>query len=246
MMQSDAQDGARRAAENVDPAEVEKFAARAAEWWDLQGPFRTLHEINALRLGYVRARAALHGARLLDIGCGGGIFAEAAASAGANVTGIDMGPANIDIARSHAAASGLEIRYECIGAAALAAERAGEFDIVTCFEVLEHVPNPAAVVEACATALKPGGIAFFSTINRNPKSFLLAIVAAEHVLRMVPRGTHEYLKLVRPSELAAWCRGAGLAIANLTGLHLNPLFREYVLGGNVDVNYFAQAVKVAR
>jgi 2-polyprenyl-6-hydroxyphenyl methylase/3-demethylubiquinone-9 3-methyltransferase len=230
----------------ADPGEIEKFASRAADWWDADGPFRTLHEINPLRLDYVRGRAALHGARLLDVGCGGGLFAEAAAAAGASVTGIDMGAANVDAARSHAAMSGLEIRYECIDAAALASESPGTFDVVTCFEVLEHVPDPEALVAACATALKPGGAAFFSTINRSPKSFLLAIVAAEHLLRMVPRGTHEYLKLVRPSELAAWCRAAGLSVADLTGLHFNPLFREYIVGGNVDVNYFAQAVKGPR
>jgi 2-polyprenyl-6-hydroxyphenyl methylase/3-demethylubiquinone-9 3-methyltransferase len=229
--------------QNVDPAEVEKFAARAADWWDPTGPFRTLHEINPLRLEYVRSRAALHGARVLDIGCGGGIFAEALAAEGAEVFGLDLGPENVEAARRHATESGLEIRYECIDASAVAAELPEDFDIVTCFEVLEHVPDPAALVAACAAALKPGGAAFFSTINRNPKSFLLAIVAAEHLLRMVPRGTHEYLKLVRPSELAAWCRETGLAVLDLTGLHFNPLFREYSLGPNVDVNYFAHAVK---
>jgi 2-polyprenyl-6-hydroxyphenyl methylase/3-demethylubiquinone-9 3-methyltransferase len=230
-------------ARNVDAGEVAKFATRAAAWWDRQGPFKTLHEINPIRLEYVRGRAALHGARLLDVGCGGGLFSEAAAAEGADVTGIDMGPANIDVARTHAAESGLEIRYECIDVAKLAAERRGEFDIVTCFELLEHVPDPAGMVAACAAALKPGGAAFFSTINRNPKSFALAIVAAEHLLRLVPRGTHEYLKLVRPSELAAWCRSAGLDVLELTGLHVNPLLAQYRLGGNVDVNYFAHAAK---
>ncbi|HEU4619380.1 MAG TPA: bifunctional 2-polyprenyl-6-hydroxyphenol methylase/3-demethylubiquinol 3-O-methyltransferase UbiG [Gammaproteobacteria bacterium] len=234
------------AAPNVDSGEVEKFTSRAADWWDPHGPFRTLHEINPLRLGYVRGRVVLRGARVLDVGCGGGLFAEAVAAEGGEVVGIDMGPSNVGVARTHASESGFAIRYECIDAAAFAAQRPGEFDVVTCFELLEHVPDPAAIVSACALALRPGGSAFFSTINRNPKSFLLAIVAAEHLLRMVPRGTHEYLKLVRPSELAAWCRRAGLNVVDLSGLHFNPVFAEYALGGNVDVNYFAHAVKGAR
>jgi 2-polyprenyl-6-hydroxyphenyl methylase/3-demethylubiquinone-9 3-methyltransferase len=231
--------------ENVELAEIEKFAARAADWWDPQGPFKTLHEINPLRLSYVRSRAVLRGARALDVGCGGGLFSEALAAEGADVTGIDLAPASIDIARSHAASGGLRIRYECIGAAELAAAEPAGFDVVTCFELLEHVPYPRGIVAACAAALKPGGAAFFSTINRNPKSFLLAIVAAEHVLRWVPRGTHEYLKLIRPSELAAWCRMERLTVRELTGLHFNPLLREYSMGGNVDVNYFVYAVKQA-
>jgi len=230
---------------NVDANELEKFSSRAEEWWDPNGAFRTLHAINPLRLDYVQRFAPLEGAKLLDVGCGGGIFAEAAAAAGAEVTGIDLAPASIDIARSHAAESGLRIRYECIGVDDLAAREPGTFDVVTCFEMLEHVPRPDEIVAACAAALRPGGSAFFSTINRNPKSFLLAIVAAEHVLRMIPRGTHEYVKLVRPSELAAWCRAASLDIDDLAGLHYNPLTAEYRLGGNVDVNYFAHAVKRA-
>ncbi len=230
---------------NADPAELAKFASRAADWWDPQGPFRTLHAINPLRLAYVRDRAALRGVRALDVGCGGGLLCEALAAEGADVTGIDLAAANIDTARAHAAAAGLQIHYECIDVDEVAVAQRGRFDIVTCLELLEHVPDPEAIVAACAAALKPGGAAFFSTINRNPKSFLLAIVAAEHVLRMVPRGTHEYLKLIRPSQLGAWCRRAGLTVEGLTGLHFNPLFGDYTMGGNVDVNYFLHAVKSA-
>lgn len=230
-------------AQNVDPAELEKFSALAGEWWDVDGPFRTLHRINPLRLDYIRHRAPLHGVKVLDVGCGGGLLSEALAGEGAIVTGIDMAPANIDIARSHAALSGLKIDYECVDVAELAAARRGEFDLVTCLELLEHVPRPEAVVAACATATRSGGTVFFSTINRNVKSFLFAIVGAEHLLRMVPRGTHEYLKLIQPSELALWCRRNDLDVRELTGLHFNPLLQQYSLGGNVDVNYFAHTTK---
>ncbi len=228
---------------NVDASELAKFASHADEWWRTDGVFKTLHAINPLRLDYVRRNAPLSGAKLLDVGCGGGIFAEAAASAGAQVTGIDLAAPSIDIARAHAAESGLKIHYECAAIDEIAAEQPGGFDIVTCFEMIEHVPRPAEIVAACAAAVRPGGAVFFSTINRNPKSFLLAIVAAEHLLRMIPRGTHEYVKLVQPSELAAWCRAAGLDVHDLTGLHFNPLSADYRLGGNVDVNYFLHAVK---
>lgn len=228
---------------NADAGELEKFGSRASEWWSDDGAFRTLHAINPLRLDYVRARAPLAGVKLLDVGCGGGIFAEAAAAAGADVIGIDLAPGSIDVAREHASASGLKIRYECEAVEEIAEAHLGEFDVVTCFEMLEHVPRPAEVVASCAAATRPGGAVFFSTINRNPKSFLLAIVAAEHLLRMIPRGTHEYLKLVQPSELGVWCRRAALDIVDVTGLHYNPLLGSYRLGGNVDVNYFAHAVK---
>jgi 2-polyprenyl-6-hydroxyphenyl methylase/3-demethylubiquinone-9 3-methyltransferase len=231
---------------NVDPSELEKFASRAHEWWDPRGPFRTLHEINDLRLAYVAERAPLAGARALDVGCGGGLFAEGLAALGASVVAIDLAEANVAIAREHASGSGLAIDYRCTAVESIAAEMPAAFDIVTCLEMLEHVPDPSAIVRACATALRPNGIAVFSTINRNAKSFAFAILGAEYLLGMVPRGTHEYLKLVRPAELAAWCRGAGLELADLTGLHLNPLTQTYWLGGNVDVNYFACALRMSR
>ena len=228
---------------NVDSAELAKFASRAAQWWDPAGPFRTLHEINGLRLDYISRRVAIGGARVLDVGCGGGILAEGLARRGARVLGIDLAESNLDEARAHARDKHLDLEYRCVDLADLAAQEPGSFDVVTCLEVLEHVPDPAAIVAECAKALRPGGAAIFSTLNRNPKSFLLAIVGAEYVLGLLPRGTHEYLKFVRPSELARACRGAGLAVHELTGLHFNPATQTYWLGGNVDVNYFLYAIK---
>lgn len=229
--------------QNADAAELEKFGAQAAEWWNPRGPFRTLHEINPLRADYIAARAPLEGARVLDVGCGGGILAEALAARGAAVVGIDLAEENIRAAREHAVQEALEIDYRVADAEEVAARDPGSFDVVTCLEVLEHVPHPAALVAACAAAVRPGGHVFFSTINRNPKSFLMALVGAEYLLGWVPRGTHEYLKLIRPAELARACRGAGLEVLDLTGLHVNPLTRGYWLGGNVDVNYLLHAFK---
>ena len=226
---------------NVDPSELAKFASRAAEWWEPRGAFRTLHEINRLRLDYIAARTPLAGLRLLDVGCGGGLLAEGLAARGARVVALDMAPENIAAARLHAAESALTIDYRCVDVDDLARELPGQFDCVTCLEMLEHVPEPSRIVAACAAALRPGGSAFFSTINRNLKSFAMAIVGAEYVLGLLPRGTHEYAKLIRPAELAAWCRGARLALAELTGLHHNPATGTYWLDGNVDVNYFAWA-----
>ncbi len=224
-------------APNIDQDEIDRFDALASRWWDPESEFRPLHAINPLRLGYIRDRAGLAGARVADIGCGGGILTESLAAAGAAVTGVDMAPTPLAVARLHAAQSGLEIEYLQSTAEALAAERAGQYDVVTCMEMLEHVPSPSSVVAACAELLRPGGQVFFATINRNPKSFAFAIVGAEYLLKLLPRGTHEYAKFIRPSELASWGRNAGLALEHSIGMHYNPLTREYSLGPNVDVNY---------
>ena len=223
--------------DNVDPAELAKFDALASRWWDAKGEFKSLHEINPLRLDWIRQRADLDGCEALDIGCGGGILAESMAAAGATVTGIDMAPAPLAVARLHLHESGLQIDYKQSTAEALAAEASAKFDVVTCLEMLEHVPEPARVVQSCAELVKPGGDIFFSTINRNPKSFLFAIVGAEYVLRLLPSGTHEYEKFIRPSELEAWARKSGLVLQHSAGMHYNPVSREYSIGGNLDVNY---------
>lgn len=223
--------------QNVDTGEIAKFDALASRWWDPTGDFRPLHEINPLRLDYIRQRATLAGSKVVDIGCGGGILTEAMAELGASVTGIDMAKAPLAVARLHQAESGANVEYLQTTAEDLASERAGQFDVVTCLEMLEHVPDPSTVIAACAKLVRPGGQVFFSTINRNPKSFLLAIVGAEYVLRLLPAGTHEYEKFIRPSELEAWSRHAGLQLQGSIGMHYNALTRAYSLGGNVDVNY---------
>lgn len=222
---------------NVDAAEIAKFDALASRWWDPAGEFRPLHEINPLRLDYIRQRATLAGSRVVDIGCGGGILSESMAKLGASVTGVDMGEGPLTVARLHQAESGTNVEYLQTTAEDLASKRPGQFDVVTCLEMLEHVPSPPAVIAACAELLRPGGHLFFSTINRNPKSFLLAIVGAEYVLRLLPVGTHEYEKFIRPSELERWSRHSGLQLQGSIGLHYNPLTREYSLGENIDVNY---------
>jgi 2-polyprenyl-6-hydroxyphenyl methylase/3-demethylubiquinone-9 3-methyltransferase len=228
-------------AKNVDPDEIAKFEKLAARWWDANSEFRPLHEINPLRLDWIAARAPLTGKAVLDVGCGGGILAEAMAARGARVTGIDLGEAPLAVARLHLKESGQKVEYIKIAAEELARAQPGAFDIVTCMEMLEHVPDPAAIVAACAQLVKPGGQLFFSTLNRNPKSWLLAIVGAEYILKLLPRGTHEYLKFIKPSELERWCRYAALTVREYTGMHYNPLTQRYTLGAGVDVNYMVHA-----
>lgn len=224
-------------ASNVDDAEVAKFNALASRWWDTEGEFRPLHDINPLRLDWIRQRAELSGATVVDVGCGGGILTESMAGAGATVTGIDMADGPLTVAKLHQAESGKQVTYQLTSAEALAAERAGDFDVVTCLEMLEHVPDPATVIRACATLVKPGGQIFFSTINRTPKSFLFAIVGAEYVLKLLPAGTHEYQKFIRPSELEEWARHAGLNLHASIGMHYNPITKDYSLGPGLEVNY---------
>jgi 2-polyprenyl-6-hydroxyphenyl methylase/3-demethylubiquinone-9 3-methyltransferase len=223
--------------DNVDLAELAKFDALASRWWDPEGEFRPLHQINPLRLDWIRQLVRLDGARAVDIGCGGGILAEAMTESGASVTAIDMAEAPLAVARLHLLESGAEVDYRRTTAEALAEAEPGQYDIVTCLEMLEHVPDPSRIVRSCAELVRPGGHVFFSTINRNPKSFVFAIVGAEYILRLLPRGTHEYEKFIRPSELEEWARDAGLTLKTSIGLHYNPLTREYSLGPGLDVNY---------
>ena len=224
---------------NVDPAEIAKFEQLAARWWDAASEFKPLHDINPLRVDFIDARAPVRGKAVLDVGCGGGILTEALAARGAQVTGIDLGEAPLAVANLHLKESGLRVDYRRVSAEDLARERPAGFDIVTCLEMLEHVPDPASTISACATLVKPGGHVFFSTINRNPKSWLFAVVGAEYVLNLLPRGTHEYLKFIKPSELERWSRAAGLRMQELTGMHYNPLTKQYWLGPGVDVNFLA-------
>jgi 2-polyprenyl-6-hydroxyphenyl methylase/3-demethylubiquinone-9 3-methyltransferase len=223
---------------NADPQELAKFSDLAHRWWDPEGEFRPLHQINPLRLDWIDAQAALAGKDVLDVGCGGGILAEAMAGRGARVLGIDMAGKPLKVARLHALETGCTgVDYREVAAEELAEQSPAGYDVVTCMEMLEHVPDPASTVAACARLVKPQGWVFFSTINRNPKSFLFAIVGAEYVLRLLPRGTHEYAKLVRPSELARWCRDAGLEIVGTRGMQYNPLTRRYWLSDDTSVNY---------
>jgi 2-polyprenyl-6-hydroxyphenyl methylase / 3-demethylubiquinone-9 3-methyltransferase len=231
------------ASPNADPAELQKFGALAHRWWDPQGDMRPLHEINPLRLAWIDRLAALSGKRVLDVGCGGGILAEAMAQRGARVTGIDLSAKPLRVAQLHALESGVTVDYREASAEHLAAESPGSFDVVTCMEMLEHVPDPASSVKASSTLARPGGWVFFSTINRNPKSFFFAIVGAEYVLRLLPRGTHEYARFIRPSELAAMARTAGLEVVEILGLTYNPLTRRFALGRDTDVNYLVACRK---
>ena len=223
---------------NVDSAEVAKFEALAARWWDKESEFKPLHEINPLRLDYIDRRCnGLKAKNVIDVGCGGGILAESMAQRGATVTGIDMGKAPLQVARLHKHESGVDVDYQQITAEEMAEQHAGEFDVVTCMEMLEHVPDPASVIQACAKLVKPNGTVFFSTINRNPKAYLLAIVGAEYLLCMLPKGTHHYEKFIKPSELTSWARTACLNTQELTGMTYNPFSKRYSLGFDVDVNY---------
>jgi len=227
---------------NFDPAELAKFSALAHRWWDPTSEFRPLHEINPLRLAHIeRLAGGLSGRRIVDVGCGGGILAEAMAAKGATVTGIDLAEKPLKVAMLHRMEIGSNVDYRLVSAEDLAAESPGAFDMVTCMEMLEHVPDPPAIVNACAKLVKPGGPVFFSTINRNAKSFLFAIVGAEYVLNLLPKGTHEYARFIRPSELSRACRDAGLAVFDLTGMTYNPLTKVYSLGRDVDVNYLLGA-----
>lgn len=230
--------------ENFDPAELAKFSDLAHRWWDLESEFRPLHQINPIRLAWIDNLVPLKGRRVLDIGCGGGILADAMARKGANVLGIDLATKALKVAKLHALEAQTEgVEYREVSAEALADQQPESFDVVTCMEMLEHVPDPSAIVKACATLVKPGGHVFFSTINRNAKAFLFAIVGAEYVLNLLPRGTHEYAKLIKPSELAKYCRETGLNLEHTKGLQYNPLTRHYWLDGDTSVNYMFATTK---
>ncbi|MDP3852741.1 bifunctional 2-polyprenyl-6-hydroxyphenol methylase/3-demethylubiquinol 3-O-methyltransferase UbiG [Phenylobacterium sp.] len=222
---------------NADPLEIQKFSELAHRWWDPTSEFRPLHEINPLRLEWINARAPLAGKNVIDIGCGGGILAESMAKKGAKVTGIDLSEKALKVADLHSLESGVQVRYQLIAAEDMAAQEAGQYDVVTCMEMLEHVPDPAAIVKAAATLVKPGGQVFFSTLNRNPKAYLFAIVGAEYLLRMLPKGTHDYAKFITPAELSQYVREAGLQVEALKGLGYNPLTKVYSLNHDTSVNY---------
>jgi 2-polyprenyl-6-hydroxyphenyl methylase/3-demethylubiquinone-9 3-methyltransferase len=231
---------------NADPQELAKFSDLAHRWWDPESEFRPLHQINPLRLDWIDQQAAISGKRVVDVGCGGGILAESMARRGATVLGIDLADRPLKVAQLHAMESGVtNLEYRSIAAEALAAEQPGQFDVVTCMEMLEHVPDPSSVVRACAQMAKPGGWIFFSTLNRNPKAFLFAIVGAEYLLKLLPKGTHEFARFIRPSELTRWSREAGLDAVQMKGLEYNPLTRQYWLSGDTSVNYMVACRKPA-
>lgn len=230
---------------NADPLELQKFSDLAHRWWDPTSEFRPLHDINPLRLEWINARAPLAGKIVADIGCGGGILAESMARKGAQVTGIDLSEKALKVADLHSLESGVQVRYEMISAEALAAREPGRYDVVTCMEMLEHVPDPAAIVQACATLVKPGGHVFFSTINRNPKAYLFAVLGAEYLLRLLPKGTHDYSKFITPAELAQFARSAGLNVDSLKGMTYNPLTKIYSLNQDTDVNYLVACSRPA-
>ena len=231
---------------NADPAELAKFAALAQSWWDPRGPSKPLHDLNPIRLRYIERIVALRGIRALDVGCGGGILSEAMARAGASVLGIDLAAEVLEVAKLHALETGVQLEYAAIAAEEIARQRPGAFDLVTCMELLEHVPDPAASIAALAETVKPGGDVIVSTLNRKPAAFALAIIGAEYVAKILPRGTHEYLKFIRPAELARWARAAGLEIKDLAGISYNPLTRSFRLSNNTDVNYLAHFIRPTR
>jgi 2-polyprenyl-6-hydroxyphenyl methylase/3-demethylubiquinone-9 3-methyltransferase len=230
---------------NADPSELQKFSDLAHRWWDPTSEFRPLHEINPLRLEWINARAPLLGKTVLDIGCGGGILAESMARKGAEVTGIDLSEKALKVADLHSLESGVQVRYELIAAEALAAREPARYDVVTCMEMLEHVPDPAAIVHACSALVKPGGQVFFSTINRNPKSYLFAVIGAEYVLNLLPRGTHDYAKFITPAELSQYVRNAGMEVRTIKGMTYNPLTKIYSLNQDTGVNYLVACAKSA-
>lgn len=235
-----------RHSDNVDPAEISKFERLASRWWDKHGEFKPLHDINPLRANYIDAASPVAEQKILDVGCGGGILCEALALRGAEVTGIDMGDAPLEVAKLHALESAVKVTYQKSTAEDFAIKHANSFDIVSCLEMLEHVPEPATVVQACADLVKPGGYVYFSTIHRNPKAWLFAVIGAEYVLKMLPKGTHEYAKFIRPSELATWVREAGLQLEDITGMVYNPVSKKYKLDANdVSVNYLMRAKKIS-
>ena len=229
---------------NVDEAELSKFSELAHKWWDKTSEFKPLHEINPLRLNYINSAVALKDKRVLDISCGGGILSESMAEKGATVIGIDLGEKALKVAQLHSLESGVEVDYRLISAESLAEKEAGTYDVVTCLEMLEHVPNPASIVQACAQLVKPGGHVFFSTINRNPKAYVFAVLGAEYILKMLPKGTHDYVKFIKPSELASWSREADLALEGQVGMSYNPLTKHYWLNDDVSVNYLFHTTKV--
>jgi 2-polyprenyl-6-hydroxyphenyl methylase / 3-demethylubiquinone-9 3-methyltransferase len=231
-------------ANNANIDELNKFSDLASRWWDTTSEFKPLHDINPLRVGWINERAVLNNKRVLDIGCGGGILSESMARMGAEVTGIDLSEPSISVARLHALESELSVDYECVAAEDFAAENPAQFDVVTCLELLEHVPDPASTVAACAEAVKPGGYVFFSTLNRNPKSWLFAIVGAEYLLQLLPKGTHDHAKFIKPSELGNFCRQAALDVKDITGMTYNPITQQYKLESDIDVNYMIACQKL--
>jgi 2-polyprenyl-6-hydroxyphenyl methylase / 3-demethylubiquinone-9 3-methyltransferase len=229
--------------QNYDSQELAKFASLAAHWWDVEGELKALHQINPLRLGYITKKIPLQGKAIVDIGCGGGILAESMAKQGANVTGIDLNKPVIEVAKLHQLESGTNVEYLQIAAESLAAERPGQYDVVTCLEMLEHVPDPSAIIHACATLVKPGGHVFFSTLNRNPKSYLFAIIGAEYLLKILPKNTHDYAKFIRPSELNAWAKHAALTPLEMKGINYQPFTKQFSLSDDISVNYLFYAQK---